>query len=134
MLFPFFPRSPHRFARPPSSPSASPMEDLFLPLVFPGSSRGVEGLELCKLGVMGLELPPKIADTEECAHRACFRMAEVTVIHSVVIKATGSTATETVDFLRVLLMAPLYRGTRSIILLASRAEDVSVSCTEEAGE
>jgi len=134
MLFPFFPRSPHLFASPPSSPSASPVEVLFLfPLVFPGSSRGVEGLELCKLGVMGLELPPKIADTEECAHRACLRMAEVTVIHSVVIKATGSTATEMEAFLE-LFMAPLYRGTLSICLLASRIEDVSVSCTEEAAE
>jgi hypothetical protein len=47
------------------------------------------------LGFMGLELPPRIADTEECAHLACFRMADVTVIHSVVIKATGSTATDT---------------------------------------
>jgi len=36
-----------------------------------------------------------MAETEECAQRACFRMADVTVIHSVVIKATGSTATET---------------------------------------
>ena len=33
-----------------------------------------------------------MAETEECAHRACFLIAEVTVIHSVVIRATGSTA------------------------------------------
>ena len=33
-----------------------------------------------------------MAETDECAHRACFLIAEVTVIHSVVIKATGSTA------------------------------------------
>lgn len=33
-----------------------------------------------------------MAETEECAHRACFRIAEVTVMHSVVIRATGSTA------------------------------------------
>jgi hypothetical protein len=44
---------------------------------------------------MGLELPPSMEETDECAHRACLRIAEVTVIHSVVIKATGSTATET---------------------------------------
>lgn len=133
MLFPFFPRSPHLFASPPSSPSASPVDGLFFLPVFPGSSRGVEGLELCKLGFMGLELPPRIADTEECAHRACFRMAEVTVIHSVVIKATGSTATETEAFIEDFI-APLYRGTRSMVRLASRIEDVSVLCTEEAGE
>jgi hypothetical protein len=35
-----------------------------------------------------------MADTEECAQRACFRMAEVTVIHSVTTSATGLTATE----------------------------------------
>ena len=33
-----------------------------------------------------------MAATDECAQRACFRMADVTVIHSVVTKATGSTA------------------------------------------
>ena len=35
-----------------------------------------------------------MAATEDCAHRACFRIAEVTVMHSVVIRATGSTATD----------------------------------------
>src|SRR6187402_1298363 len=63
MLFPFFPRSPHLFARPPSSPSVSPEEDRFLcPFRFPGSSRGVEGRELCKFEFIGLELPPRIED------------------------------------------------------------------------
>ena len=38
----------------------------------------------------GTEAPPSIAETDECAHLACFLMAEVIVIHSVVIKATGS--------------------------------------------
>ena len=36
--------------------------------------------------------PPRIAETEDCAHRACFLIADVAVIHSVVIRATGSTA------------------------------------------
>ena len=36
--------------------------------------------------------PPKMAETDECAHRACFRIADVTVIHSVVTRATGSIA------------------------------------------
>ena len=36
--------------------------------------------------------PPRIADTEDCAQRACFRMADVIVIHSVVIRAIGSIA------------------------------------------
>jgi hypothetical protein len=53
----------------------------------------VSGLELCLPGFDGL-LPPRIAETEECAQRACLRMADVTVIHSVVIRETGSTATE----------------------------------------
>jgi hypothetical protein len=34
-----------------------------------------------------------MAATEECAHRACLRMADVTVIHSVTTRATGLTAT-----------------------------------------
>jgi len=37
--------------------------------------------------------PPKIAETEECAQRGCFRIADVTVIHSVTTSATGLTAT-----------------------------------------
>jgi hypothetical protein len=36
---------------------------------------------------------PRIAATDEWAHRACFRMADVTVIHSVTTRATGLTAT-----------------------------------------
>jgi hypothetical protein len=39
-----------------------------------------------------LGTPPSMADMEECAHRACLRMAEVTVMHSVMTSATGSTA------------------------------------------
>lgn len=39
-----------------------------------------------------------MAETDECAHRACFLIAEVTVIHSVVIKATGSTAIDIFAF------------------------------------
>lgn len=35
-----------------------------------------------------------MAETEECAQRACFRMADVTVTHSVTTSATGLTATE----------------------------------------
>ena len=40
-----------------------------------------------------------MAETDECAHRACFLIAEVTVIHSVVIKATGSTAIDILESL-----------------------------------
>jgi hypothetical protein len=36
--------------------------------------------------------PPKIAATDECAHLACFRIDEVTVMHSVITRDTGSTA------------------------------------------
>jgi hypothetical protein len=93
MLLPFLPRSPHLLAKPPSS-SPSAIDDLALCLLrLLISSPGVEGLELCLPGLDGL-LPPRIAETDECAQRACLRMADVTVIHSVVIKATGSTATE----------------------------------------
>jgi hypothetical protein len=100
ILLPFFPRRPHLFANPPSSPSGSP-EPFLSPLRLPSSSLGVEGREPCRLGLVGTELPPNIVDTEECAHRGFFRMADVTVIHSVVIKATGSTATEMVVFAMV---------------------------------
>src|SRR5271155_3198722 len=31
-----------------------------------------------------------MAETDDCAHRACLRIADVIVMHSVVIKATGS--------------------------------------------
>jgi hypothetical protein len=34
-----------------------------------------------------------MAATDECAHRACFRIADVTVMHSVTTRATGLTAT-----------------------------------------
>lgn len=34
-------------------------------------------------------LPPKMAETELCAQRACLRIAEVIVIHSCVIRAIG---------------------------------------------
>ena len=34
-----------------------------------------------------------MAETDECAHLACLRMAEVTVMHSVMTRATGSIAT-----------------------------------------
>ena len=37
--------------------------------------------------------PPKIAEMEDCAQRGCFRIADVTVTHSVTTNATGSTAT-----------------------------------------
>jgi hypothetical protein len=58
------------------------------------SSAGVVGREPCLPGWEGAELPPRIAETDECAQRACLRMADVTVMHSVVIRATGSIATD----------------------------------------
>lgn len=36
---------------------------------------------------------PRMDDILECAQRACLRMAEVTVMHSVTTSDTGSTAT-----------------------------------------
>lgn len=133
MLLPFLPRSPHLFARPPSSASANPEDGLVLfPFPFPGSSRGVPGLELCKLGLMGAELPPRIADTEEWAHRACLRIAEVTVIHSVVIRATGSTATE-MFVLREFAMFSLGLSMPKPCLVFSSIEAASPLCIEEEG-
>jgi len=37
--------------------------------------------------------PPRMAEMEDCAQRGCFRIADVTVTHSVTTRATGSTAT-----------------------------------------
>ncbi len=85
------------------------------------------------LGFIGLELPPRIADTEECAHLACFRMADVTVMHSVVIKATGSTATDTGVVLE-LIMSPLSCVASKICLLFSLIEGESKSRMDGAGE
>lgn len=82
---------------------------------------------------MGLELPPRIAETEECAHLACFRMADVTVMHSVVIKATGSTATDTGVFLE-LIMSPLSSEASRLSLLPFLVEDESRPLIDGAGE
>ena len=81
---------------------------------------------------MGLELPPRIAETEECAHLACFRMADVTVMHSVVIKATGSTATDTGVFLE-LIMPPLSSKALKLSLFFI-VEDESRPRNDGAGE
>lgn len=92
MLFPFLPRRPQRLANVSSTPMAplTIRSDCLYP--------AAELLSLA-LGTLPLSLPlgmagppPRIAETDEWAHRACFLIAEVTVMHSVVIKATGSTA------------------------------------------
>lgn len=92
MLFPFLPRRPQRLASVSSTPTAplTIRSDCLYP--------AAELLSLA-LGTLPLSLPlgmadppPRIAETDEWAHRACFLIAEVTVMHSVVIKATGSTA------------------------------------------
>jgi hypothetical protein len=79
MLLPFFPLSPHLLG---TASSCSPA------LTMPCPVRSLR----CTVGVLFDELP-RIAATEECAHRACLRMADVTVIHSVTTRATGFTAT-----------------------------------------
>ena len=74
-----------------------------------------------------------MADTEECAHLACFRMADVTVIHSVVIKATGSTATDTGVVLG-LIMSPLSCAASKLSLLSLLIEGESGPRMNRAGE
>lgn len=76
--FPLFPRAPH--LHPPPSSSSGTTAGATTRLVF--VSKGS-----CWLGP-----PPRMADTLDCAHHGCFRMAEVTVMHSVMTRATGSTA------------------------------------------
>ena len=79
MLLPFFPRSPHLLGTA-SSCSPGPA------MPWPVRSRRWTA------GVLFEELP-NMAATDECAQRACFRIADVTVIHSVTTRATGLTAT-----------------------------------------
>ena len=82
MLCPFLPRNPHLLARLTSSVTLRALGSL--------SPFGVSCLRPSNL----LDVPPpRIAATDEWAQRACLRMAEVTVMHSVTTKATGSTAT-----------------------------------------
>lgn len=92
MLFPFLPRRPHRLASVSSTPTA-PFA-IRSGCLYPAAellSLALGTLPLSPLlGMAGP--PPRIAETDEWAHRACFLIAEVTVMHSVVIKATGSTA------------------------------------------
>lgn len=81
MLLPFFPLNPHRLG---TASSCSPA--LMMPC--PDRSRRWTAGGL-------LEELPSIAATEECAQRACLRIADVTVMHSVTTSATGFTATVT---------------------------------------
>lgn len=88
ILFPFWPRKPHRLLRPASgvpSPPTLPDGLLLLP-------RG-EGLGGPRC--TGFGLPPRMAETDECGDRACFWMADVIEMHSEMTSETGSTATET---------------------------------------
>lgn len=88
MLFPFFPRNPHRFATPMSC-VPSTLTLVTEPLL-PGRRSGLGGPSWTGFG-----LPPKMEDTEEPAQRACLRIADVTDIHSDTTNETGSTATDT---------------------------------------
>lgn len=89
MLLPFFPRNPHRFATPISD-APSTLKLVVLELLLPGRRRGLGGPSCTGLG-----LPPSIEETEDCAHRACLRMTEVTDMHSLITSDTGFTATDT---------------------------------------
>jgi hypothetical protein len=102
-LFPFFPRSPHLPAPPPaasSSASAAPATAAAAATTAavatagrrfppeppePAPSSGVPE-------AAHLEPPPRMAETLECAQRACLRIADVTVMHSVATSPTASTA------------------------------------------
>lgn len=96
-LFPLLPRSPQRLAEASSSslvavvsfPSfpLAPFESLCNPLSFWGV---LDRRSPCRYDEDNP--PPKMAVTDACAHLACFLIADVTVMHSVLIKATGSIA------------------------------------------
>jgi hypothetical protein len=89
MLLPFLPRSPHLFAIPMSC-APSTLGLVVFELLLPGRRRGLE-----EPSCTGLGLPPSIEETEDWAHRACFRMTEVTEMHSFMTSDTGFTATDT---------------------------------------
>lgn len=98
MLFPFLPLSPHLLARlwSPSPVPASDLTELCLAgLIFvAGPFLGLGGLDVSCSYTLVAPPPPKIAETDDWDHRECFLIAEVTVMHSVVMRATGSTAIE----------------------------------------
>lgn len=95
MLLPFFPRIPQRFARV-SSTLASPFNALLDgPCCCPRLSSFSSDFGTRPISCPDVP-PPKMAETEDWAHRLCFLIAEVTVIHSVVMRATGSTAMDIV--------------------------------------
>lgn len=97
MLCPFFPRSPQRLASPGSSVWAVAPRAALAPFSCFGADICLDAggcFSISSLEEGAGALPPKIADTDECAHRACLRMADVTVIHSVTTSATGSIATD----------------------------------------
>ena len=83
MLFPLFPRRPHRFSRPLSSGGLPPIN-------LAPRRAGLGGLRRTGFG-----LPPRIAETDEWGDLAYFWMADVMEMHSDMTRETGSTATET---------------------------------------
>lgn len=62
-----------------------------------------------------------MADTDECAQRACFRIADVTVMHSVTTSATGLTATVMGRALKLHLVAWRVDATISSLSLPDMA-------------
>jgi len=81
------------------------------------------------LGPIGIELPPSIEETDECAQLACFRMADVTVIHSVRISAIGSTA-----ILLDPIVFPLVYDPSMLLKPRSMNEEESWSCIGSSDE
>jgi hypothetical protein len=75
------------------------------------------------LGPMGIALPPRIEDTEEWAQLGCFLMADVTVLISFVIKATGSVAIEGPGVLMCAIVSPLMCGfSKPLIIWSLKGE------------
>lgn len=91
MLFPFLPRSPHL----PSRASSAGLSFMLAALPSPFSIR-------CMASGFAAP-PPRMADTEDWAQRACLRMAEVIVMHSCVMRAIGSIVMPM--FVEVMVMA-----------------------------
>ena len=77
MLWPFFPRRPHRDVKLPSSSIKSILLLARFRSVLGPRLSGVEGRDVVVAD------DPRMEEMEEWAQRACLRMAEVTVMHSV---------------------------------------------------
>jgi hypothetical protein len=105
-LLPFFPLNPHLPAPPPAASSSASAAPATAAAAAATAAVATVGLRRCcspppepepdepsaGAAAAHLDPPPRMAATLECAQRACLRIADVTVMHSVATRPTASTA------------------------------------------